>query len=74
MLAKVGLKMFLGVAGNVVGWNADKRECSIILDENPLAEFVELPEQFAGKLSYSIIICGVIRGALEMLQMRVECK
>ena len=42
------------------------------LSENPLAEFVELPEQYAS-LAYSNMLCGVLRGALEMVQMRVEC-
>jgi len=42
------------------------------LIENPLAEFVELPEQYTS-LAYSNILCGVLRGALEMVQMRVEC-
>lgn len=43
------------------------------LDENPLAEFVELPEDaVTGGLWYSNILCGVLRGALEMVQMQVE--
>lgn len=47
-------------------------EFSLQLPENPLAEFVELPEQY-GSLAYSNMLCGVLRGALEMVQMRVEC-
>ena len=35
--------------------------------ENPLAEFVELPPQYQG-LNYSNLLCGVIRGALEMVR------
>lgn len=38
-----------------------------ILEDNPLADFVELPEQLAG-LKYSNLLCGVIRGALEMVR------
>ena len=49
----------------------------MIFEENPLAEFVELPESAlgsggtsssdsAGGLWYSNILCGVIRGAMEM--------
>jgi trafficking protein particle complex subunit 3 len=38
------------------------------LDENPLAEFVELPEEvLEGGLWFSNVLCGVIRGALEMV-------
>jgi len=72
VIAKVGLKMFLGVTGTITNWDPKKNEFSLILDENPLAEFVELPE--SSNLYYSNILCGVIRGSLEMLQMRVECK
>jgi len=38
-----------------------------MLDGNPLTEFVELPEGPGQKLSYNQIICGAIRGALEMV-------
>lgn len=38
------------------------------------AEFVELPPSAYGVLWYSNVLCGVIRGALEMVQMNVEAK
>ena len=47
-------------------------EFSLQLGENPLAEFVELPEAYSN-LAYSNMLCGVLRGALEMVRMRVEC-
>ena len=37
-----------------------------ILEDNPLIDFVELPEG-CGKLRYCNLLCGVIRGALEMV-------
>lgn len=41
---------------------------SLTFDENPLAEFVELPEEaLEGGLWFSNVLCGVIRGALEMV-------
>ena len=41
---------------------------SLTFDENPLAEFVELPDEaLEGGLWFSNILCGVIRGALEMV-------
>ncbi len=50
------------------------REFSLILDENPLAEFVELPRDArAGGLWFSNVLAGVLRGALEMVQMQTEC-
>ncbi len=36
------------------------------------ADFVELPASY-GTLRYSNILCGVIRGALEMVSLRVSC-
>jgi len=70
VIAKVGFKMFLGVTAEVV--NSTTSEFSLQLSDNPLAEFVELPEHYS-QLAYSNMLCGVLRGALEMVQMRVEC-
>ena len=63
---KVGFKMFLGVVPTVANWSAKGDEFSLILDQNPLVDFVELPEEHQDLL-YSNIICGVVRGALEMV-------
>jgi hypothetical protein len=42
---------------------------TLTLDENPLAEFVELPEDaLEGGLWFSNVLCGVLRGALEMVR------
>lgn len=38
-----------------------------VLDDNLLMDFVELPEA-CGKLSYCQLLCGVIRGTLEMVR------
>eukprot|EP00850_Spirogloea_muscicola_P002950 SM000011S19128 [mRNA] locus=s11:990576:991869:- [translate_table: standard] len=70
---QVGFKMFLGVSPQVANWNAEGTECSLILDDNPLVDFVELPETCQG-LIYCNILCGVLRGALEMVSMRTEAK
>lgn len=59
---------------------------SIVLEENPLADFVELPEHLQDLRSrvslllllrtlhswrrYSNIYCGVIKGALEMVNIK----
>ena len=37
-----------------------------ILEDNPLTDFVELPEVYSG-LMYCNVLCGIIRGALEMV-------
>lgn len=40
---------------------------TLTFEDNPLAEFVELPEEaLKAGLWYSNVLCGVIRGALEM--------
>jgi hypothetical protein len=72
-IAKVGFKMFLNTTAAVTGWNAEGTECRLVLDDNPLADFVELPEQLTS-LRYSNLLCGVVRGALEMVNIEVECE
>lgn len=69
-IAKVGFKMFLGVTPVVTNWNSAGDEFSLLMETNPLADFVELPEGH-GQLRYSNILCGVLRGALEMVQLDV---
>ena len=49
-----------------------------MLKENPLSDFVVLPPQYQSggpqcNLWYSNLICGVIRGALDMVNMKVNC-
>ncbi len=70
--ARVGFKMFLGISAEASKWNADETACSIIITETPLNDYVELPPEYS-ELLYSNVLCGVIRGALEMVQLRVEC-
>ena len=48
-------------------------EYKIFFSDNPLNDYVELPDKFKG-LWYSNMICGVIRGALEAINIKVECK
>ena len=50
-----------------------QNEYRIYFNENVLNEYVELPDKFKG-LWYSNMICGVIRGALEAINIKVECK
>eukprot|EP00450_Noctiluca_scintillans_P007943 CAMPEP_0194486494 /NCGR_PEP_ID=MMETSP0253-20130528/7119_1 /TAXON_ID=2966 /ORGANISM="Noctiluca scintillans" /LENGTH=186 /DNA_ID=CAMNT_0039326589 /DNA_START=43 /DNA_END=603 /DNA_ORIENTATION=- len=72
IIAKVGLRMFLGVSAEVLNWNTAGTACSLSLSDNPLAEYVDLPPEHS-KLCYSNLLCGVFRGALEQLQMSVKC-
>lgn len=65
---QTGFKNFLGIVPTIANWNAKGDEFSLIMDQNPLTDFVELPEDHPNLL-YSNLICGVIRGSLEMVSL-----
>lgn len=71
-IAKIGFKMFLGINVDVKQWNGGETSCHLVFNENPLADFAELPREMADSLWYSNMLCGILRGALEMVQMRVN--
>lgn len=62
--------MFLNITPNVTNWSNDNKQFSLVFEENPLADFVELPDdgRAQNELWYSNILCGVLRGALEMVR------
>lgn len=70
MIAKIGFKIFLNVTPTVTNWTADSKSFSLLFDENPLADFVELPDdgRAQDELWFSNILCGILRGALEMVR------
>lgn len=74
-MLRVLVRMFLGVSAemSVASSSKDATSYSIILQENPLSIFVELPENMRD-LEYSQLLCGLFRGALEMLQYDVNCR
>jgi hypothetical protein len=81
-LVKLTFRMFLGVVAESAPV-ADKPEAAYTCTfaENPLALFVELPSaedgflsSSGGRLEYSQLLCGLIRGVLEMLQFDVTCR
>ncbi|KAK2068822.1 hypothetical protein P8C59_003439 [Phyllachora maydis] len=74
MISKVGFKIFLNITPTVTNWTGDNQQFSLVFEENPLADFVELPDdgRAQDELWYSNILSGVLRGALEMVQMQVE--
>lgn len=63
--------MFLGITADVANLNEEETSCSLILHENPLTDFVDLPPSLS-QLHYSNLICGVIRGALEQVRQKQE--
>ncbi|KAI9848292.1 MAG: transport protein particle 22 kDa subunit [Sclerophora amabilis] len=74
MISKVGFKIFLNITPTITNWTSDNKQFSLIFEENPLADFVELPDdgRAQDELWYSSILCGILRGALEMVQMQVD--
>ncbi|KAL6456941.1 hypothetical protein MHYP_G00339040 [Metynnis hypsauchen] len=73
VIAKVAFKMYLGITPSVTNWSPAGDEFSLILESNPLVDFVELPDNHS-TLVYSNLLCGVLRGALEMVQMAVDVR
>ncbi|KAF5209014.1 putative trafficking particle complex subunit [Clavispora lusitaniae] len=76
MISKVAFKMFLNITPAVESFSADGRSFTLVLTENPLAEFVELPvtqdPKIQKELWYSQLYCGVLRGALQMIQLDTD--
>jgi len=73
VIGKVGFKMFLGITATISNWNQDDTEFSLLLGEdNPMIDLVEVPDKYKS-IKYCNVLCGVIRGALEMVNLRVEC-
>lgn len=66
VLWQVAFKMYLGITPSITNWSPAGDEFSLILENNPLVDFVELPDNHSS-LIYSNLLCGVLRGALEMV-------
>lgn len=64
----------MNIAPTVTNWTSDNNQFSLIFDENPLADFVELPDdgRAQDELWFSNILCGVLRGALEMVHINLS--
>lgn len=65
---QTAFKMYLGVSTTISNWSTANDEFSILIDSNPLTDFVELPDNLTN-LKYCNMLCGVIRGALEMVSI-----
>jgi len=69
---QMAFKMYLTISPSITNWSPSGDEFSLVFDSNPLTEFVELPDTHS-TLKYCSIIPGIIKGALEMVQMEVMC-
>lgn len=72
---QVGFKIFLNITPTISNWSSDNKQFSLIFEENPLADFVELPDdgRAQDELWFSNILVGVLRGALEMVCTEWGC-
>jgi trafficking protein particle complex subunit 3 len=73
MISKVAFRMFLNIVAECKSYGGEENSFGIVFNENPITEFVELPPNLQG-LKYCNVLCGVIKGALEMIQMDVEAE
>lgn len=64
-------KMYLGISPSVTNWSSGNDEFSLVFDQNPMTEFVELPETYIN-LKYCNLLCGIIRGACEMVSFHLH--
>jgi len=65
--------MYLGITPSITNWSPGGDEFSLILENNPLVDFVELPDNHSS-LIYSNLLCGVLRGALEMVSRHLPAR
>ena len=52
--------MFLNITPTITNWTSDNKQFSLTFDENPLADFVELPDdgRAQDELWFSNILCA----------------
>lgn len=62
---------YLGIIGTIT--QTAEKEYHLIFPENPISFYVELPESL-NELCYSNIICGILRGLLEISGFEVKCE
>uniref|UniRef100_H2ZW82 Trafficking protein particle complex subunit n=1 Tax=Latimeria chalumnae TaxID=7897 RepID=H2ZW82_LATCH len=72
VISKVAFKMYLGVVPNVICKDPAGDEYSLLLERNPLVNFLEdLPDNHSS-LWYSNLLCGILRGALKMVNLATD--
>ena len=75
VIARVALKMFLGISGEIKESDESSDSNTQIIrlpSANPFTDFVQVPSEYS-ELVYANLLCGVIRGALEMVNLNVDC-
>ena len=72
-VARGAFRAFLGVTPRVSDWNDSGTAVSLLFDESPLTDWVELPRELAG-LRYQNLLAGAVRGGLEQVGMATRCE
>eukprot|EP01040_Poterioochromonas_malhamensis_P016124 gene16124-18223_t len=72
VISKIAFRMFLGISPEITNWNRENTSFSLFIVDNPFVDFVELPPDYQD-LCYCNMLCGIIKGALEMVQLQVDC-
>jgi hypothetical protein len=72
VVTKQALKMFLNITADVDKWDSEFKSCYLIVKDNPLAEYVILPTACQSSLWYSNVLCGILRGALDIINIDVK--
>ncbi|CAA80133.1 Trafficking protein particle complex subunit 3 homolog [Caenorhabditis elegans] len=72
VLCRNAIPCYLGISATASSWTSGDREFTITLEANPLTELVQVPAHLVSAgLSYSQLIAGAIRGALEAVHFKV---
>lgn len=71
LLKNIYSRLYLNMQPTVSNWSSSGDEFSLVWDQCPLSEWVEMPSNCS--LKYCALIPGAIRGALQMVQLDVQC-
>lgn len=66
-MIKAAFRMYLNLYPIITNFSEENKEFSIIFEETPLGDYVDLMESDHPKIYYANVLCGVIKGALEMV-------
>eukprot|EP00915_Cephaloidophora_sp_WS-2016_P002878 GHVH01003911.1.p1 GENE.GHVH01003911.1~~GHVH01003911.1.p1 ORF type:complete len:143 (+),score=15.73 GHVH01003911.1:236-664(+) len=69
----LGLRYYLGATADSVVVPGRPDAAYIIIHDNPLEKFVELPPLLADTFQYSIFLAGVIQGCMEAMHIVTQC-
>lgn len=75
-IIKGTLKSFIGTNVEIVDWNAEGFQLSVLVPSNCLSANIDLPDALrssSGPLCYMNVLAGIIRGAMDMTRVKCRC-